>query len=246
MARVGRDPAHALLREHRLDAALRHRRRGAAPLRGRHGVPPGAPAVARGGARMDRRAQRRRDEVRSLREAEPAGALEPGLEGLARRRLVPRRPQRGAADRARRGAGVLRRRVRPRRAASSGTWASEVLARVYEERAASMRELVNRAFWMPEANRYAYAIDGRERVLPTVVSNIGHLLWSRVAPQDRATATAYTLLGVLELQRVRHPHPRGRSARLQPAQLPQRYGLAARQRAHRRAASRATAFITRR
>jgi glycogen debranching enzyme len=70
----------------------------------------------------------------------------------------------------------------------------DVLARVYEERAASMRELVNRSFWMPEAGRYAYAIDGRDRVLPTVVSNIGHLLWSRVAPPDRATATAHTLL----------------------------------------------------
>ncbi len=70
----------------------------------------------------------------------------------------------------------------------------EVLAGVYEERAATMRDLVNRAFWMPEASRYAYAIDGRDRVLPTVVSNIGHLLWSRVAPQDRATATAHTLL----------------------------------------------------
>jgi glycogen debranching enzyme len=70
----------------------------------------------------------------------------------------------------------------------------EVLGLVYEERAASMRELVNRAYWMPEAGRYAYAIDGRDRVLPTVVSNIGHLLWSRVAPPDRATATAHTLL----------------------------------------------------
>jgi glycogen debranching enzyme len=70
----------------------------------------------------------------------------------------------------------------------------EELARTYEARAASMRELLNRAFWMAEANRYAYAIDGRDRVLPTVVSNIGHLLWSRVAPPDRATATGYTLL----------------------------------------------------
>jgi glycogen debranching enzyme len=70
----------------------------------------------------------------------------------------------------------------------------EALGRIYEERAASMRDLVNGAFWMAEANRYAYAIDGRDRVLPTVVSNIGHLLWSRVAPADRATATAHTLL----------------------------------------------------
>jgi glycogen debranching enzyme len=70
----------------------------------------------------------------------------------------------------------------------------DVLARVYEERAVSLRDLINRSFWMAEANRYAYAIDGRDRVLPTVVSNVGHLLWSRVAPPDRATATAHTLL----------------------------------------------------
>jgi glycogen debranching enzyme len=70
----------------------------------------------------------------------------------------------------------------------------EALARTYDERALNMRELVNRSFWMAQANRYAYAIDGRDRVLPTVVSNIGHLLWSRVAPADRATATGHTLL----------------------------------------------------
>jgi glycogen debranching enzyme len=63
-----------------------------------------------------------------------------------------------------------------------------------EARARSMRDLINRLFWMPEAGRYAYAIDGRERLLPTVVSNIGHLLWSRIAPPDRAQATARTLM----------------------------------------------------
>jgi glycogen debranching enzyme len=68
------------------------------------------------------------------------------------------------------------------------------LASKYADRAASMRELVNRVFWMSEANRYAFAVDGRDRLLPTIVSNIGHLLWSRVAPPDRATATARTLM----------------------------------------------------
>jgi glycogen debranching enzyme len=67
-------------------------------------------------------------------------------------------------------------------------------AGTYRERAAAMRELVNRTFWMEEANRYAFAVDGRDRLLPTTVSNIGHLLWSRVAPHDRARATAHTLL----------------------------------------------------
>jgi glycogen debranching enzyme len=75
-----------------------------------------------------------------------------------------------------------------------GWLGDEVLSARYAARAAIMRELVDRTFWMPEANRYAFAVDGRERLLPTVVSNIGHLLWSRVAPHDRATATARTLM----------------------------------------------------
>src|SRR5579859_51456 len=71
---------------------------------------------------------------------------------------------------------------------------AEELAGRYAARAAVLRDLVNRTFWMADANRYAFAVDGRDRLLPTVVSNIGHLLWSRVAPRDRAIATARTLL----------------------------------------------------
>jgi glycogen debranching enzyme len=70
----------------------------------------------------------------------------------------------------------------------------ERLASTYAARAESMCEMVNRTFWMAEANRYAFAVDGRDRLLPTIVSNIGHLLWSRVAPPDRARATARTLM----------------------------------------------------
>lgn len=63
-----------------------------------------------------------------------------------------------------------------------------------ERSAETMSELVNRLFWMPEANRYAYAIDGSDRLLPTIVSNVGHLLWSGVVSPDRAIATARTLV----------------------------------------------------
>ncbi|HXX67298.1 MAG TPA: glycogen debranching N-terminal domain-containing protein [Polyangiaceae bacterium] len=70
----------------------------------------------------------------------------------------------------------------------------EEAARRCERSAGTMSEMVNRVFWMPEANRYAYAIDGADRLVPTIVSNVGHLLWSRVAPPDRATCTARTLL----------------------------------------------------
>ena len=68
------------------------------------------------------------------------------------------------------------------------------LARTYAERATRFSELVNDRFWMESAGRYAYAIDGRDRLLDTVVSNLGHLLWSKVATRERAASTARLLL----------------------------------------------------
>ena len=67
-------------------------------------------------------------------------------------------------------------------------------AKVYAERAASMRALISRDFWLDDLRRFAFAIDGRGRHVNTIVSNIGHLLWSRVATRDQAEATARLLL----------------------------------------------------
>jgi glycogen debranching enzyme len=75
------------------------------------------------------------------------------------------------------------------------TLGNAALADRYTERSQSLRELINERFWLADEKRYAYAIDGRERKLDTVVSNLGHLLWSRVPPPDRALATAELLLG---------------------------------------------------
>jgi glycogen debranching enzyme len=63
-------------------------------------------------------------------------------------------------------------------------------ARVYADRALAMTELVQSLFWLPSETRYAFAIDGRDRVVPTIVSNLGHLLWSRASESVRARATA--------------------------------------------------------
>ncbi|MBS1151238.1 MAG: hypothetical protein H6Q89_2936, partial [Myxococcaceae bacterium] len=60
------------------------------------------------------------------------------------------------------------------------------LAATYEERAQRMTAHFEDEFWLPELGRYAYAIDGKGEKLPTVVSNFGHLLWSRVPSQERA------------------------------------------------------------
>src|SRR5262249_50849738 len=64
----------------------------------------------------------------------------------------------------------------------------------YVARAARLRETFEDRFWMADKQRYAYAIDGKGRVLDTEVSNLGHLLWSRVVPPERAPAIAKLLL----------------------------------------------------
>lgn len=67
-------------------------------------------------------------------------------------------------------------------------------ARVYAERGAALAALVERELWLPEAGRYAFAVDGGGNKLDTVVSNVGHLLWSKVASPERAAETARLLL----------------------------------------------------
>ncbi|MDF2694733.1 MAG: Amylo-alpha6-glucosidase [Labilithrix sp.] len=66
--------------------------------------------------------------------------------------------------------------------------------RTYEARAKAMADLVEHAFWLPDAKRYGFAIDASGTVLPTVVSNLGHLLWSRVPTPERARTTADLLV----------------------------------------------------
>src|SRR4029079_1017760 len=41
---------------------------------------------------------------------------------------------------------------------------------------------------------FALALDGDKRAIPTVASNAGHLLWSRLPDTDRARRVAATLL----------------------------------------------------
>lgn len=85
-------------------------------------------------------------------------------------------------DAYRRGAALLRAMGELERAA------------VYEERSRRMNVLVEKSLWLPSEGRYAFAIDGTGAALPTVVSNIGHLLWSRVPPPERALASAKLLV----------------------------------------------------
>ena len=49
-------------------------------------------------------------------------------------------------------------------------------------------------FWIPELGTFALALDGDKQPIPTVTSNAGHTLWSRLADPARAVAIAQTLL----------------------------------------------------
>ncbi len=44
----------------------------------------------------------------------------------------------------------------------------------------------NDVFWSEETGFYAYCLDGKKRPVWTVASNVGHLLWCGIVPQDRA------------------------------------------------------------
>ena len=57
-----------------------------------------------------------------------------------------------------------------------------------------LRAQVLDQFWLDELGTFALALDGDKRPIPTVTSNAGHALWSRIADPARAIAIAQTLL----------------------------------------------------
>ncbi len=65
-------------------------------------------------------------------------------------------------------------------------WQDAALAEQLEQQAAELKARFNRDFWIPERNFYALAIDGDNRKVDALSSNIGHLLWSGIAEEDKA------------------------------------------------------------
>ncbi len=64
-------------------------------------------------------------------------------------------------------------------------WNDPDLADRLEKDAATLKANFDRDFWLPERGFYALALDGDNRAVPTLTSNIGHLLWSGIVPDDR-------------------------------------------------------------
>jgi len=60
-------------------------------------------------------------------------------------------------------------------------WASEL-----DRQAADLKQRFNQDFWLPDRQFYALALDGSKRRVDSLTSNIGHLLWSGIADEDKA------------------------------------------------------------
>lgn len=60
-------------------------------------------------------------------------------------------------------------------------WGEPEAARSWRDRAERLKADFHDAFWMPEHDFYAMALDKDKRPLDVVSSNIGHVLWTRLA-----------------------------------------------------------------
>lgn len=62
------------------------------------------------------------------------------------------------------------------------------------EKAAALFRKFNEVFWIEDLGFYAYLLDGDKRLVPTIASNTGHLLWSGIVPPDRAARVVARLM----------------------------------------------------
>jgi glycogen debranching enzyme len=75
-------------------------------------------------------------------------------------------------------------------------WRERDLATRLDDEADKLRSRFDEAFWCEERGGfYALALDADKRRLDSVTSNIGHLLWSGIVPQERVDAVVDQLMG---------------------------------------------------
>lgn len=75
-------------------------------------------------------------------------------------------------------------------------WNDGALADRLDREADALRDRFNDAYWVDRrGGYYALALDGEKRQVDSLCSNIGHLLWSGIVPEDRAGAIVDSLMG---------------------------------------------------
>ena len=70
---------------------------------------------------------------------------------------------------------------------------NQTRATEYATRAADLKTKFNAAFWLPELQTYAHALDADKRPAKVLVSNPGHALWAGIVPPEYAAQLAQTL-----------------------------------------------------
>ncbi len=74
-------------------------------------------------------------------------------------------------------------------------WADEPTAARLEEEAAALRSRFDEAFWLDDRSFYALGLDRDKRPIDSLTSNLGHLLWSGIVPEERGESVARLLMG---------------------------------------------------
>ena len=74
-------------------------------------------------------------------------------------------------------------------------WGDDGLADRLEREADDLRKRFNEDFWVDDGEFFALALDGEKRQVRTLTSNIGHLLWSGIADEDKAARCVAHLMG---------------------------------------------------
>ncbi|MBX6355206.1 MAG: amylo-alpha-1,6-glucosidase [Micromonosporaceae bacterium] len=74
-------------------------------------------------------------------------------------------------------------------------WRDDALADRLDRAAAELKDRFNRDFWLADRGHYAFALDGEKHPVPTLTSNIGHLLWSGIVADERVEPVVAHLLG---------------------------------------------------
>jgi glycogen debranching enzyme len=67
-------------------------------------------------------------------------------------------------------------------------------AREWRRRAEELRHRFDEAFWLPDVGYYAMGLDADGKPIDALASNMAHLLWTGIVPQQRAAAIAGRLL----------------------------------------------------
>ena len=76
-----------------------------------------------------------------------------------------------------------------------GVWNDPSWAGELEAQAESLKRRFNEDFWIAERGFFAVALDGKKRRVDSLTSNIGHLLWSGIADDEKAAQCVRHLMG---------------------------------------------------